>query len=79
MSKSDGKWVEKRGGKRAGSGRKKADNSINTYSVRITPEQVELLKLWGGGDISAGLRWLMSVAAIFVQQREQTTDQTTPQ
>ena len=49
------------GGKRKGAGRKKS--GIVKYQVLIRREQAALLKRWGGGDRSAGLRWLIDVAA----------------
>lgn len=51
-----------RGGRRPGAGRKKKDSAREKYNVYITPRQAELLKMWGGGDISAGLRWLVDAA-----------------
>ena len=54
------------GGKRAGAGRKKLESPMATYSVRITHAQAALLKAWGGGDLSAGLRWLVDAAEILV-------------
>ena len=55
------------GGRRAGAGRKKSTDPIVTYSVQITSRQAELLKRWGDDDISAGLRWLIDAAEVFVQ------------
>lgn len=59
------------GGKRAGAGRKKSDaksiNTITIYSVHITGKQAALLKKWGGGDLSAGLRWLVNTAQALIQ------------
>ena len=56
------------GGKRPGAGRKKATDPLATYHVDITPAQASLLKGWGGGDISAGLRWLIDAASILVRK-----------
>lgn len=50
-----------RGGYRKGAGRKKVGR--RTYAVRLTDRQAALLCLWGGGDMSAGLRWLIDGAA----------------
>lgn len=42
---------------------------ILTYSVRIPASQAALLKEWGGGNISAGLRWLMGAVEGHVKRR----------
>ena len=62
------KKKETRGGKRKGSGRKKSTDPIVTYSVRITISQAESLKTWGGGDLSAGLRWLIDSSEILIRR-----------
>lgn len=49
--------------RRPGGGRKKKTDKPIDYSVKITPAQAQLLKTWGGGDVSAGLRWLISTTA----------------
>lgn len=56
------------GGKRVGAGRKKAAHPVVAYSVDITHAQAELLKTWGGGDMSAGLRWLVDAAEVLVRK-----------
>ena len=56
------------GGKRAGAGRKPSGRARLTYSILITPHQAELLKTWGGGCLSAGLRWLVGAAEIIVRK-----------
>jgi hypothetical protein len=48
-----------RGGARAGAGRKRISDPLSTYALRVSARQAALLKLWGGGDASAGLRWLV--------------------
>lgn len=59
------------GGRRPGSGRKPIyGEPIVPYSVRITRGQAELLSMWGGGDVSAGLRWLIAAAQPMVCRRE---------
>lgn len=63
-----GKYVERRGGRRVGSGRKKSTDPIVTYHVHITSAQASLLKKWGAGDISAGLRWLVEAASVLIQK-----------
>ena len=62
-----GEYIERRGGKRAGAGRKK-HNPIVTYNVHITAAHASLLKEWGGGNISAGLRWLVDAASILIHK-----------
>ena len=64
------KKKDKRGGKRPGAGRKKSNDPIVTYSVKITHAQAELLKKWGGGDLSAGLQWLVDAADILIRRVE---------
>ena len=64
-------YIERRGGKRPGSGRKKNVDQPVTYSVDITPVQALLLKEWGGGDISRGLRWLVEVSAPLIHKSNQ--------
>lgn len=58
----------KRGGYRPGCGRKRRGDPIVPYTVRISGEQADMLKRWGGGDLSAGLRWLVEAAALFVRR-----------
>jgi hypothetical protein len=55
------------GGKRAGAGPKRKRDPIVTYSVRMSHAHAEMLRLWGGGDISAGLRWVMDNATMLVR------------
>lgn len=38
--------------------------------VALTDEQCKLLRLWGHGDMSAGLRWLIQAAAPLVRRRK---------
>lgn len=57
-----------RGGKRPGAGRKKSTDPITTYNIHITIAQANLLKLWGGGNISQGLRWLIDTSKPLVSK-----------
>lgn len=57
------------GGSRRGAGRKRAADVLVTYNVHITCAQAELLKKWGGGDVSAGLRWLIDAAELWVRKK----------
>ncbi len=38
--------------------------------VNLTEDQAKLLRKWGRGDISAGLRWLIDSAASLVLKRD---------
>ena len=55
------------GGRRVGSGRKRKGDPLVTYSVHITTQQADLLRRWGGDDLSAGLRWLVDAAKAFIK------------
>lgn len=57
----------KRGGPRPGSGRKPLTGTA-TYSAKIYPRQAALLRQWGNGNMSAGLRWLIDAAEPFVNK-----------
>ena len=48
--------------KRAKAGRKRNDPPTKPHCVCITDEQARLLRMWGRGDVSAGLRWLIDTA-----------------
>lgn len=56
--------VDRRGGKREGAGRKRTKVPLVTYRVHIRMDQADLLALWGDGDVSAGLRWLVDAAKV---------------
>ena len=56
------------GGRRKGAGRKPRSDPLALYSVRISRAQVKLLRAWGGGDLSAGIRWLIDAAAPVVKR-----------
>lgn len=60
-----------RGGKRPGAGRKPSNPPRRDVKLYITEEQVKLLRKWGRGDASAGLRWLIDTAALLVTRPEQ--------
>jgi hypothetical protein len=57
------------GGKRKGAGRKPNNPPTKKHCVSITDEQARLLRAWGKGDLSAGLRWLVDVAKLIVGKR----------
>lgn len=50
------------GGKRRGAGRKKHVPPLKNRMVMLTDEQCRLLRMWGRGSVSAGLRWLIDQA-----------------
>ncbi|MDE2237966.1 MAG: hypothetical protein KGK30_08770 [Elusimicrobia bacterium] len=58
------------GGKRRGAGRKKLPGDMLNRNVRLMAEQARLLRLWGDGNLSAGLRWIIDVAAPLVRRAE---------
>lgn len=60
--------TEKRGGKRIGAGRKRHDPPLKTTCISITEQQARLLRMWGRGDASAGLRWLIDTAAPMIRR-----------
>ena len=64
------KPIEKRGGRRANAGRKPFPELILTYSIKLTPAQAKLVKEWGGGNMSAGFRWLVEVAGPSIHKVE---------
>ncbi len=48
-----------KGGKRKGAGRKPHFPPLKKRIVVITDEQARLLRMWGKGSLSAGLRWMI--------------------
>jgi hypothetical protein len=54
------------GGKR---GRPAHVPPLKRICVHLTDEQMRLLRMWGRGDLAAGLRWLIDVAAPHVRKR----------
>lgn len=49
------------GGKRKNSGRKKIDEPLKVRAVRLSDEDVAILKSWGHGDMSKGIRGLIEM------------------
>jgi hypothetical protein len=45
------------------------DPPVKRICVHLTDEQMKLLRMWGRGDLAAGLRWLIDAAKHFVQKR----------
>lgn len=66
------------GGKRKGAGRKRNDPPTSPRCVCLTDEQVKLLRMWGRGDVSAGLRWLIDTVAPMIRRTRKTTSETEP-
>lgn len=62
------------GGGNRGAGRKRRHHDeLLVQGVRLTRAQTALLRLWGGGNVSAGLRWLIAAAAGLIR-RDQPGD-----
>ena len=49
-------------------GRKPSDPPLKRRCVNIGDAQLKLLRLWGRGDVSAGLRWLIEAAAPLISK-----------
>ncbi len=49
-------------------GRPRHDPPLKKICIRMTDEQVKLLRMWGRGDVSAGLRWLIEAAAPMIRK-----------
>lgn len=58
-------------------GRKPNDPPTKAYCVHITEEHSKLLRMWGRGDMSAGLRWLIDAAAVMVRKPDQNSEKKT--
>lgn len=63
-----------RGGKREGAGRKKHYPPLRNIEVSLTEEQTKLLRMWGRGSVSEGLRWLIEVAKDLVYKPAEKVD-----
>lgn len=61
------------GGKRAGAGHRHHVPPLKNTHVRLTEEQRRLLRMWGRGDLAAGLRWLIDTVAPMVHRDERRT------
>lgn len=51
-------------------GRRRHVPPLRKTLVALTDEQMKLLRKWGRGNLSAGLRWLISQAALIVKKEE---------
>lgn len=61
-----------KGGRRAGAGRPRHVPPLRRRGVYITDEQCKLLRMWGRGDVSAGLRWLIDTTAPMIKKPNTT-------
>lgn len=59
-----------RGGIKRRVGRPRNDPPTKKHNVTMTDEQANLLRMWGRGDLSAGLRWLIDAAELFVRRAD---------
>ena len=57
-----------RGGKRTGAGRKPIYPPVKKRCISMSDEHIKLLRMWGRGDVSAGLRWLIEAAAPMIHR-----------
>lgn len=64
-----------RGGRRPGAGQPAHDPPLHDCKVLLTEEQIKLLRKWGRGNVSAGLRWLIDRAKLVVRRDD---DEETP-
>ena len=48
---------------RRGKGRPRHVPPLRKCHINLTDEQIRVLRMWGRGDVSAGLRWLIAAAA----------------
>ena len=64
--------VQKMAGKKGRSGRKRHEPPLIRRFVRLTDEQARLVRMWGRGDLSAGLRWLITAAAPMIRRVDET-------
>ena len=48
--------------------RPRANPPVKRRCVTLTDEQVKLLRMWGRGDVSAGLRWLVDTVAPLIRR-----------
>lgn len=59
-----------KGGSRKGAGRRADDPPTRQRCIRLSEEHVKLLRMWGRGDLTAGIRWLIEVAAPLVHKKK---------
>lgn len=66
--------MKSHGGKRVGAGRKKHTPALDDYHIRLEERQAKLVRMWGKGDLSAGLRWLIDAAAPLIRKAGRPDD-----
>jgi hypothetical protein len=49
-------------------GRRRHEPPLTKRLVSMTDAQAKLLRMWGRGDLSAGLRWLINAAEPLVRR-----------
>lgn len=58
-----------RGGKRKGAGRKPLyDTPLIEMTILVTDEHAKLLRRYGRGNLSAGIRWLIEASAPLIRK-----------
>ncbi len=67
-----------KGGRREGAGRKRHVPPLKEYHISLTEEQARLLRMWGRGDMSAGVRWLITAAKPLICHQSELTPPQTP-
>lgn len=63
--------LKSHGGKRAGAGRKRHNPQLKELHIRLTDTQIKLVRMWGRGDISAGLRWLIDESSKLIRRAKE--------
>ena len=51
-------------------GRKKEVTPTKRRCVKLSDEHMRLLRMWGRGNASAGLRWIIEVSKLVVRRVE---------
>ena len=60
-----------KGGRTPGAGRKRHVPPLKEYHIGLTEEQAKLVRMWGRGDLSAGLRWVISTSALMIRHKDE--------
>lgn len=56
-------------------GRRRHVPPLKKRLVGMTDAQAALLRKWGRGDLSAGLRWLVDAAAVLVRRKDEIEEE----
>jgi hypothetical protein len=51
-------------------GRPRHDPPLRAVHVRLTEEQLKLLRAWGHGDVSAGMRWVVDTVSLLLVRKK---------